>query len=293
MTQAKPHILTLAELRGYRNQGYSQRQERYYCCVHNSDHQRSLQLNHQTGRFQCHSCGAWGYVEELQAPEYRRGNRGAGPTRIAPKPPPPKPEPKSRPELAELLKEFQLALPGSCGEAYLKSRRIPLTLAQGFGCGYAAYGKWPGRQWRPGRLVFPHTNPAGDIINLYGRAVGNAPKGSKHDHLKGPKGNFNAPVLNGDEAYLCEGPFDALALIAAGYRNSCAIFGLNGLRWKWIKAKWLILCFDNDTCGQQHQREVAWEATLRGYEVYTLEEDAYQVHGDLAEAWAATGRLNL
>lgn len=56
-------------------------------------------------------------------------------------------------------------MPGSLGEKYLRRRGIPLELAQAYGVGYAACGKWPHlakgrlvRQWKWGRLVFPHTN---------------------------------------------------------------------------------------------------------------------------------------
>ena len=60
------------------------------------------------------------------------------------------------------------------------------------------------------------------LVNLYGRAVGLdgvTPKEIRHDHLPGPKGYFNAAgLVNGDGPLLiCEGPFDALGLIAAGY----------------------------------------------------------------------------
>ena len=42
--------------------------------------------------------------------------------------------------------------------------------------GYAAPGTWPhaARDWRGGRVVFPHTTPDGRVVNLYGRAVGTA-----------------------------------------------------------------------------------------------------------------------
>ena len=68
---------------------------------------------------------------------------------------------------------FQTALPGSRGEAYLRQRGIPLAPAQQLGVGYAAPGTWlhAARDWRGGRVVFPHTTPDGRLVNLYGRAV--------------------------------------------------------------------------------------------------------------------------
>ena len=78
---------------------------------------------------------------------------------------------------------FQATLPGSRDEGYLRHRDIPLALAQQYGVGYAAPGTWPhaARDWRGGRVVFPHTTPDGHLVNLYGRAVGTAaqvPKGA-------------------------------------------------------------------------------------------------------------------
>jgi hypothetical protein len=62
---------------------------------------------------------------------------------------------------------FQDALPGSRGEAYLQQRGIPLALAQQYGVGYAAPGTWPhaARDWRGGRVIFPHTTPDGRLVN--------------------------------------------------------------------------------------------------------------------------------
>ena len=79
-------------------------------------------------------------------------------------------------------------MPGSRGEAYLQQRGIPLALAQQHCVGYAAPGTWPHapRDWRGGRVVFPHTTPDGRLVNLYGRAVGTTqqvPKATRHDHL--------------------------------------------------------------------------------------------------------------
>jgi hypothetical protein len=138
----------------------------------------------------------------------------------------------AQPDLAQQLAAFQTALPGSPGAAYLQ-QGIPLALAQQQGVGYAAPGTWPhaARDWRGGRVVFPHTMPDGRLVNLYGRAVGAAeevPKAKRHDHLPGVKGYFNAAALPAGAGLLwvCEGTFDALALLAAGVPRVVAIFGV-------------------------------------------------------------------
>lgn len=319
--------LTLADIEAYRGQGSGARSGkylRYYCPIHGGDHQRSLSLDPDTGRFHCFACGAWGYLEEKRQEwiqerkkegvwrpsEGRTGRRDRvgmdkciGATEkpvISPSGGPG--EPKERPELARVLQELQAALPGSLGEEYLRRRGIPLELAQACGVGYAAPGKWPHkkngrpvRQWKWGRLVFPHTNPAGEVVNLYGRAVGSnekVPKEERHDHLPGPKGIFNARALNSDTVFICEGVFDALSLMAAGYHDAVAIFGVDGLRWEWVKAKRVVFCLDQDEAGERW-RDLAWEGVLRGKEAYFLPPAAYGGHKDLNEAWMAAGRLDI
>ena len=143
----------------------------------------------------------------------------------------------TRPDLAQQLAAFQAALPGSPGAAYLQQRGIPLALAQQCGVGYAAPGTWlhPARDWRGGRVVFPHTTPEGCLVNLYGRAVGTAeqvPNAKRHDHLPGVKGYLNAAALQAGAGplWVCEGAFDALALLAAGVPRVVAIFGVQGWR---------------------------------------------------------------
>ncbi len=282
--------LTLADLEAYRGQGSGVRSGkylRYYCPVHGSDKQRSLSLNPETGYFKCFACGAWGYLKEY---------RQKSPWRLFLDT-----EPRERPELRKVLQELQRALPGSLGEKYLLRRGIPLELATVCGVGYAAWGKWPHlangrlvRQWKWGRLVFPHTNPDGEVINLYGRAVGddtNVPKEERHDHLPGPKGIFNAKALLSDTVFVCEGVFDALSLMAAGY-NAVAIFGVTGLRWEWVKAKRVVFCLDRDAAGERW-RELAWEGILRGKEVYFLPHAVYRGYKDLNEVWVATKRLDI
>lgn len=267
------------------------------CPFHGSDHQRSLRVSLETGNFKCHACGAWGYLDS-----HRKGKRPDDRPRIAraslrqpirqtPTPAPPQPQP--RPELAEKLAEYQQALPGSPAEAYLRKRAIPFELAQGLGAGYAASGTWLGRNWQQGRIVFPHTTPEGEIVNLYGRAIGDVPaqyKSLKHDHLPGAKGYVNARALREGEGPLaiCEGVFDLLAIMAAGQERALAIFGLDGWRWEWAKeAGELILSLDNDEPGRKTAGDFARAGRLRGKEIALLDAEAYAGAKDIAEAWAA------
>lgn len=320
--------LSMSELVGYRNQQGlpAGKYLRFYCPIHGGDHQRSLTLNPTTGHFICFSCGAWGYIEEKKQewveqqkqkndwphqPSHgnfaqKKNTRKAANAKKIPAPPPapvqPNPEPPIRRELKDIIIELQHALPHSLGEQYLEIRRIPIQIALAYGTGYAAWGKWPHlkdgrpvRQWRSGRIVFPHTNPQGEMVNLYGRAIAldqPVPKEYKHDHLPGVKGVFNAKALLADTVFICEGCFNALSLITVGYQNACAIFGVFGLRWEWVQAKRIVFCLDQDQAGE-NWRKLAWEGVLRGKEVFWLPPEVYGGYKDLNEVWMATGKLDI
>jgi DNA primase len=212
----------------------------------------------------------------------------------------PRAQAPARPELASQLAAFQAALPGSRGEAYLRQRGIPLALAQQLGVGYAAPGTWPhaARDWRGGRVVFPHITPDGCLVNLYGRAVGTieeVPKAKRHDHLPGDKGYFNAAALGAGAGplWVCEGACDALALLAAGVPRTVAIFGVQGWRWDWAReVRTLVFALDVDAAGQQQWRTLARQAALRGKRVAVLPPEAYGGYKDVNEAWMA-GALTL
>jgi DNA primase len=284
---------------------------RAFCPYHGSDHQRSLRVTLASGRFVCFACGAWGYLEEARqqwrverqrqaalrrppAPQ-RRPPRPPQAAPAAPRPPAARPPAPALPDLTQQLAAFQAALPGSRGEAYLRQRGISLAQAQQLGVGYAAPGSWPhaARDWRGGRVVFPHTTPDGRLVNLYGRAVGTAeqvPKTKRHDHLPGEKGYFNAAALHAGAGplWVCEGAFDALALLAAGVPRVVAIFGVQGWRWAWAReVHELVLALDADAAGQQQWRALARQAALRGKRVAVLPAAAYGGHKDVNEAWVA------
>lgn len=298
---------------------------RALCPFHGSDHQRSLRVTVASGRFVCFACGAWGYLEEARErwrAEQQRYNAAwrpparqhrplsqrlkpppavsrSAPLLAAARPAPASPAPRepapARPDLGQQLAAFQAALPGSRGEAYLRQRGIPLELAQQHGVGYAAPGTWPhaARDWRGGRVVVAHTTPDGQLINLYGRAVGHeeqVPKAKRHDHLPGEKGYFNAAALRAspEPLWVCEGAFDALALLAAGVPRVVALFGVQGWRWDWVTAvRALVFALDADAAGQQQWRVLARQAALRGKRVVVLEPTAYGGYKDINDAWAA------
>ena len=121
------------------------------------------------------------------------------------------------------------------------------------------------------------------------------PKAKRHDHLPGAKGYFHASALQASPGplWVCECPFDALALLAAGVPRVVAIFGGQGWRWDWGReVRALVFALDADTAGQQQWRQLARQAALRGKRVAVLEPAVYGGYKDVNEAWMA-GVLHL
>jgi hypothetical protein len=86
---------------------------------------------------------------------------------------------------------------------------------------------------------------------------------------------------------VCEGAFDALALLAAGVSRVVAIFGVQGWRWAWARdVRALVFALDADAAGQQW-RQLARLAGLRGKQVAVLPPEAYGGYKDVNEAWVA------
>jgi len=284
------------------------------CCPFHNDRNPSFSVNVKSGLWKCHAgCGGGNGFQFLQRADNLSfseavrvvaaivgmdepaGREERLPTIPAVTLPQPKPEPVAKPELAERLQEYQAALDGSPGEEYLKRRGISLALAQSVGVGYAAPGQWCGRREcrQCGRVVFPHTNPAGEVVNLYSRGVGKVPQNLKHDHLPGPKGIFNGPALLAEKCYITEGAFDAISFMAAGYSNAAAVFGVDGMRWEWLRARQVVLCLDADATGQESWQKLALEGYTRGLEVSFADEATYGGCKDANEAWVKHGQLDL
>lgn len=266
---------------------------RYFCPIHGSDRQRSFKLNQYTGHFKCYSCGAWGYIDEI--------NKAAAPI---------KQETKRKMEqqrnnvpkidivksYLEMYQSLHDADNNHIAVRYLKWRGIDHKTALRHGLGFAPWGKWTQynaegklcRQWKRGRLVFAHTDPETNVINLYGRAIGadDVPKHTRHDHLNLPKGVFNCQALQENQVIITEGAFDALSLLQAGY-NAAAIFGVRGFNTDWVKSNEIIFAFDQDEAGREGWRVLADQLQEAGKQVYTLAPEWYNGHNDIGDLWQA------
>lgn len=265
------------------------------CPFHGSDRQRSLTVTIETGRFQCFSCGVWGYTEQARADFLERSKAdrsrarpqpwqrpsGALKLRSDPKEPEPLPD-----EWCRRLEAWRSSLPEAA--EYLDGRRIPLELVRQLG---GAVGTMGGAR----RLVLPHTNPAGELVSLYGRRLDGGDD-LRHYHLpERAKGWLNAPIVaDASELWICEGPFDALALMAAGIPHAVAVFGVQGIRWNWLppSVRRLVLAFDCDETGRKAILEHAPQAILRGLDVLQVMPSELGGAKDIAEAWQ-NGTLRL
>jgi len=197
-------------------------------------------------------------------------------------------------DLAARLEVAAADLPGSPGAAYLEGRRIPLELAARHGLGWATMGKLRGR------VVFPLTTPEGTPTSATGRAVdpGLEPRYRALPAADYPKGWYNAAAIaaarsSGAPVYLCEGPFDVLALAAGGIGTAVAMLGTDdpGRLVAWLAGvPQVIVCLDADEAGQSAARKVAAALTLFA-DVRILAPAALGDCGDLAAFWERHGTL--
>lgn len=204
--------------------------------------------------------------------------------------------PKARPsKTVSIGREAQAPLErwrgliGGAG-AYLAARRIPLEVAQAFGAGFLPEGESAAPGFSGPRVVFPHSVPGGEVVNLYGRSTDlQASKADRHRHLSQPKGLLNAQALELDgPLWIVEGAFDALALRAAGVGKVVAVFGLEGFDWAWLRGqREVVIAMDGDESGRKAAEKLREEARYRGLKVTVLDPAAYGGFKDVADAWAA------
>lgn len=274
--------LSLQDLYSYRGQGECQGsggKGRYFCPLHQSDKQKSLILNEDSGWFYCFSCGAKGLIAEKKRSSIT--HRKTLPIKKVYR------ETRPNRHLDALLLQFEKNLVlGSLGERYLGKRGISLDLAREFRLGYMLPNSTNQSPYMPaarfGRIVFPHHDPNERILNLYSRAVGNHDEDKlKHHHLEGPKGIFNHQALRAQMVVICEGVFDALSCLSVGL-PAVAIFGLT-MDWSLVKSDNVLLAFDNDASGRKAIHQFGTWGLIGGKKVSYLSEKFFSGTKDLNE----------
>ena len=274
------------------------------CPFHGSTNGRSLVV-FPDGRFYCHKCLRHGVTQENHE-RWKAENplKKTRPTLISKPIPKQKDTRKENPILGEPLatsyQEWQAGLESA--RAYLAQRHISIELAEAYGLGFKPLGvpfflnKDGFGVGKDERVVVPHTTPDGSVVSLYARAT-NPQEELKHLHLQGNKGIFNAQAfdLTGEPLYVCEGAFDALSLLAVGFKRAIAVFGLSGFRWDWLRPdeREIVLALDYDSqaaakeSGRKAINDFLTQATFHNVVVLRVTQDELGGCKDINEALVA------
>ena len=281
---------------------------RTYCPIHGSDHQRSLSIKAATGFGHCFSCEARVFVADFDPQMATRLQRRRFGTALPRQERPcssmlARPKKLSlhdwQIEERQLLSTLQaqgalrLDRDGAWNaQAYLEARHIPIEVAISTGVGYlehgasALYGQRVQR-WED-RLIFPLTAPGSSPSDLTEGFAGRllwqwqcCPDETEHKRYlekqdrkrwikTNPAGWFweahHLPVSS--PVIVVEGPFDRLAVLAAGHFQAEEIIALVGTA---LQPEWLLgvqkvlLALDDDQGGREASKRI--EQQLRWNQV--------------------------
>ncbi len=297
--------------------------ERYSCPIHGGDHQQSLSLDPDTGKFTCHNCGAKGTLRDFwpdaparaptrRAPSLEESGRRAldahkraqadAAARMATD------TPAGAAAFLSGLDALQddLRASDSPGAAYLHSRGLDPRITADLGAGYAAPGGWPGDRGRiVGRIVYPLGDPAtGRVVSAVGRLCLDldpswsetrqaAFKDTKQRKLPGcpagvwPSASIAGAIVDGRPLVLVEGPADALALHQRA--PALAALALCGTAARMVPTAVLqqlsgvVLALDGDGPGAAATRELQIQCALAGVKAIRLPSDWLGDAKDVAE----------
>jgi len=317
-------VLSRADLDAYdyapqRSGGY----DRYYCPIHGGDHQQSLSVHRDTGKYKCHSCGAtstlrehWpdggGTFKRTPAPSIDEIGRREREARLR--------ADAERAErlAAELPAEATLFLahldamsaalrdPACPGAVYLRGRGLDPQRAADLGAGYAEPNAWPGdRGRRVGRVVYPLEDPlSGRIVSAVGRlcvdpsaawstTLREGFDNAKQRKLAGcpagvwPSRSIAAARDLGTPLVLVEGPADALALAqltTLTYPVVALVGTANVLPLASLRGiVGVVLALDDDESGKKATRQARVDLALAGVPVDVAERGWLQGAKDAGE----------
>jgi len=131
-----------------------------------------------------------------------------------------------------------------------------------------------------GSLVIPVINPAGDVMEMYGRKVTSNLREGTPNHLYLPgehRGVWNEEALaTSKEVILCEALIDALTFWVAGFRNVTASYGVNGFTADHRAAfaqhgiERVYIAYDRDEAGNNAAAKLAEELMQMGIECFRV-----------------------
>jgi DNA primase len=138
-----------------------------------------------------------------------------------------------------------------------------------------------GHEHFSGCVVVPVFDEAGDVVELYGRKIGETlhKDVARHLYLPGPlRGVWNwEAVAASKEIILCEALIDALTFWYAGYRNVTASYGVEGFtasHWDAFRRyaiERVLIAYDRDAAGDRAALRLAEELRAEGIECYRVE----------------------
>jgi DNA primase len=132
-----------------------------------------------------------------------------------------------------------------------------------------------GHEHLNGCVVFPLSDAAGRVVQLYGRRLAIATE-PRHLYLAGPqRGVWNAAALApGGDWFICEALLDALTLWCHGWRSVTASYGVNGWTSEHAalvaesKPGRIVIGYDADTAGHAQAAALAHELAAHGVAVW-------------------------
>ncbi len=297
--------------------------ERYFCPIHGSDHQQSLSVDPDSGKYICHTCKASGTLREHWADGGGTFKRTPAPSideighreraarlradveraeRLVAE------TPADADRFLAQMDAMRKALrdPACPGAAYLRGRGLDPQRAADMGVCYAAPGVWPGdRGRRVGRVVYPLEDPlTGRIVSAVGRlCVDPSPswstelreqfKGAKQRKLAGcPAGVWPSRSIvvareQGVPLVLVEGPADALALAqlrTLTYPVLALVGTANVLPLvSFREIAGVVLALDDDESGKKATRQARVDLALAGVPVDVAERGWLQGAKDAGE----------
>ncbi|MBX9802007.1 MAG: toprim domain-containing protein [Caulobacteraceae bacterium] len=138
-----------------------------------------------------------------------------------------------------------------------------------------------GHEHLRGSLVVPILGAQGEIVNLYGRKIGDGLRKGTPDHLylPGPhRGVFNRAALEAsDEIILTEALIDALTFWSAGWRHVTSAYGAGGFTAELLEAlethgiKRVLIAYDRDAAGDRGAASVAEQVAARGMTAFRVQ----------------------
>lgn len=137
-----------------------------------------------------------------------------------------------------------------------------------------------GHELLRGSVVIPIFDGNGQVVQMYGRKIGNQLRAGTPKHLYLPgshRGVWNLDALAASkEIILCEALIDALTFWCAGFRNVTSAYGNNGFTQEHMEAfkaygtERVLIAYDRDDAGEPAAEQLAKRLCAEGIECFRI-----------------------